>query len=186
MHRAAMIDLLLLAVAPLAGSVSTGPLCLPVASTTSTPTASAIEDHRALRKAIGEPMPQSPTMVMLYGRGGHLSTSEYSIIVVRSADGTWQGTAVGRSKIWIEDAPYRPLQRADWALDKAAGLQLDKAISRRCPVGRKAIDKPGDPGPPPLGLVPERIDVVTPGHAPSTFYSEEEEGKIAALIRPQH
>ena len=181
-----MIELILLAIAPVAGSASTGQLCLPVASTTSKPTASAIEDHRALRKAIGEPMPQSPTMVMLYGMGGHLSTSEYSMVVVRSADGTWKGTAVGRSKIWIKDAPYSPMQRADWVLDKAAGLQLDKAISRRCPVGRKAIDKLGDSGPPPLGLVPERIDVVTPGHAPSTFYSEEGEGKIAALIRPQH
>ena len=179
-----MIELLLLAIAPVPGNASTGPLCLPVASATSKPTASAIEDHRALRKAIGEPMPQSPTMVMLYGKGGHLSTSEYSIVVVRAADGTWQGTAVGRSQIWIKDAPYSPMQRADWVLDKAAGLQLDEAISRRCPAGRKAIDKPADSGPPPLGSVPERIDVVTPGHAPSTFYSEEGEGKIAALIRP--
>ena len=179
-----MIELLLLAIAPVAGNASTGPLCLPVASATSNPTASAIEDHRALRKAIGEPMPQSPTMVMLYGKGGHLSTSEYSIVVVRAADGTWQGTAVGRSQIWIKDAPYSPMQRADWVLDKAAGPQLDEAISRRCPAGRQAIDKPADSGPPPLGSVPERIDVVTPGHAPSSFYSEEGEGKIAALIRP--
>ena len=179
-----MIELFLLAIAPVAGNASTGPLCLPVSSATSKPTASAIEDHRALRKAIGEPMPQSPTMVMLYGKGGHLSTSEYSIDVVRAADGTWQGTAVGRRQIWIKDAPYSPMQRADWALDKAAGLQLDEAISLRCPAGRKATDKPADSGPPPLGSVTERIDVVTPGHAPSTFYSEEGEGKIAALVRP--
>ena len=78
------------------------------------------------------------------------------------------------------------MNRADWVLEKAAGLQLDKAISRRCPAGGKAVDKPGDSGPPPRGLVPERIDVVSPGHAPFTFSSEEGEGKIAALIRPQH
>ena len=179
-----MIELLLLAMASVTGNASAGLLCLPVASATSKPTASAIEDHRALRKAIGEPMPQSPTMIMLYGKGGHLSTSEYSIVVVRAADGTWQGTAVGRRQIWIKDAPYSPMQRADWVLDKAAGFQLDEAISRRCPAGRKAIDKPADSGPPRLGSVPERIDVVTPGHAPSTFYSEEGDGKIAALIRP--
>lgn len=177
-----MIELLLLAIAPVIGNASTSLPCLPVAPATSKPTTSAIEDHRALRKALGEPMPQSRTMVMLYGEGGHLSTSEYSIIVVRAANGTWHGTEVGRSRIWIEDAPYSPMQRTDWALDKVTGLLLDNAISRRCPAGREATDS----GPPPLGAVPELIDVMTPGHAPSTFYSEEDEGKIAALIRPQY
>ena len=179
-----MIELLLLAIAPVAENASTGPLCLPVASATSNLTASAIKDHRALRNAIGESMPHSPTMVMLHGKGGHLSTSEYSIVVIRAADGTWRGTAVGRSQIWIKDAPYSPMQRADWVLDKTTGLQLDEVISRRCHAGRKAIDKPNDSGPPPPGSMLERIDVVTPGHAPSTFYSDEREGKIAALIRP--
>jgi len=179
-----MIALFLLAIAPVTGNASTNSPCLPVASAVSKPTVSAIEDHRTLRKAIGEPMPQSPTMVMLYGKGGHLSTEEYSIIVVRSADGTWRGTAVGRSQIWVKDAPYSPMKRAEWALDKAAGLQLDDAISHGCASGGKTAAKPADSGPPPRGFVPERIDVVTPGHAPSTFYSEEGEGKIAALIRP--
>jgi len=179
-----MIALLLLAIAPVAGNASSSP-CLPVASATSKPTASAIEDHRALRKAVDEPMPQSPTMVMLYGKGGHLSTEEYSIVVVRAADGTWQGTAVGRSQIWIKDAPYSPMKRAEWVLDKAAGLELDDAISHRCPSGREPAAKAADTGPPPRGYVPELIDVVTPGQAPSTFYSEAGEGKIAALIRPR-
>ena len=178
-----MIELLLLAIAPAAGYASTSRPCLPVAPATAKPTTSAIENHRALRKALGEPMPRSPTMVMLYGEGGHLSTDEYSIIVVRATNGTWHGTKVGRSRIWIEDAPYSPMLRADWILDKATGLQLDKAITRRCPSNREATT---DSGPPPLGIVPELIDVMTPGHAPSTFYSEEDDGKIAALIRPQY
>lgn len=180
-----MIAFLLFAIAPVTGNASTNSPCLPVASAVSKPTASAIEDHRTLRKAIDEPMPQSPTMVMLYGKGGHLSTEEYSIIVVRSADGTWRGTAVGRSRILVQDAPYSPMKRAEWTLDKATGLQLDNAISHRCASGDKTADKPVDSGPPPRGFVPERIDVVMLGHAPSTFYSDEEEGKFAALIRPQ-
>lgn len=178
-----MIELLLLAIAPATGNASPSLPCIPVASTTSKPTTSAIENHRALRKVLGEPMPRSPTMVMLYGEGGHLSTDEYSIIVVRSANGTWHGTEVGRSRIWIEDAPYGPMPRAEWVLDKATGLQLDNAIARRCSASRKATT---DSGPPPLGIVPELIDVMTPGHALSTFYSEEDDGKIAALIRPQY
>ncbi|RYE93841.1 MAG: hypothetical protein EOO77_44975, partial [Oxalobacteraceae bacterium] len=121
-----MIELLLLVLAPLAGNALSNSACLPAAVLQPTP--SAIEDHRALRKAIGEPMPQSPTMVMLYGKGGHLATEEYSIILVRTANGIWQGTAVGRSQIWIKDAPYTPMNRAEWVLDKATGLQLDRAI----------------------------------------------------------
>ena len=179
-----MIVLLLLAIAPVTGNASTSSPCFPVASAVSKPTASAIEYHRALRKAVDEPMPQSPTMVMLYGKGGHLSTQEYSIIVARSANGIWQGPAVGRSQIWVKDAPYDPMKRAEWTLDKAVGLQLDNAISHRCHSGHKTAAKSADDEPPFRGFVAERIDVVTPGHAPSTFYSEEGEGKIAALVRP--
>jgi hypothetical protein len=178
-----MITLFLLAIAPVAGNGSSAP-CLPVKSALSQPIASAIEDHRALRKAIDEPMPHSPTMVMLYGKGGHLSTQEYSIIVVREANGSWQGTAVGRSQVWVKDAPYIPMKRAEWTLDKVTGHRLDDAISRRCLPGRKDTAEPAASGPPPRGYVPERIDVVTPGQVPSTFSSDEGEGKIAALIRP--
>lgn len=179
-----MIALFLLAIAPVTGNVSTNSPCLPVAPAVSKPTASAIEDHRTLRQAIGEPMPQSSTMVMLYGKGGHLSIEEYSIIVVRSADGIWRGTAVGRSQILVKDAPYIPMKRTEWALDEAAGLKLDDAMSHRCSSGGKAAAKSADLSPPLRGFVPERIDAVTPGHAPSTFYSEEGDGKVAALIRP--
>lgn len=122
-------------------------------------------------------------MVMLYGKGGHLATEEYSIILVRTANGIWQGTAVGRSQIWIKDAPYTPMDRVEWVLDEATGLQLDRAIHRRCPASRKG-GKVADAGPPPLGFVGENIDVVVPGNAPTTFTSEEGEGTIAALIRP--
>lgn len=146
--------------------------------------ASAVEDHRSLRKVLDEPMPRSPTMVMLYGKGGHLSTQEYSVIVVRADDGRWQRTAVGRSRIWMRDALYRPMERVQWILDEAAGRKLDQALARRCPVMPKAANAPVSSEPPPRGMIPQRIDVVTPDHPTVTFDSEDEKDGIALLVRP--
>ena len=79
---------------------------------------------------------------------------------------------MGRSPIWVKDAPHSPMKRAEWVLDNAAGLQLDDAISYRCPSGDETDAKSADAEPSFRGFVAERIDVVTPGHAPSTFYLE--------------
>jgi hypothetical protein len=161
--------------------------CMPMAVTSDSSTPSAMGDHRALREAIGEPMPQAPTMVMVYGKGGHLATNEYSIIAVRSVDGVWRGTAVGRSQIWIKDAPFRPMPRAEWALDGKTGKQLDYAISHYC-TARSAPHLPSGevkpPPPPPLGTIFERIDIVAPGRTPSTFSADQGSSAIAALVRP--
>jgi hypothetical protein len=129
-------------------------------------------------------MPQSPTMVMLYGKGGHLSTDEYSIVLVREADGTWRGTAVGRRQIWVQNAPYTPMKRIEWSLDKDAARRLDGAIAHRCPSDHKAATPPAGSGVPSRGIMTERMDVITPGHVSSTFYAEEGGSKIASLIRP--
>lgn len=122
-------------------------------------------------------------MVMLHGEGGHLATEEYSIIVARSADGLWRGTAVGRSRIWVEDAPYTPMKRAEWILDKATSQKLDSAIDRTCPFDRSAAD-PARSGPPPLGYVSEMIDIVEAGQVHHSFYVEAGGAGIAALVRP--
>lgn len=74
-------------------------------------------------------MPPAPTMVMLYGRGGHLSTEEYSVILSRGVDNVWRGTAVGRSQIWIKDAPYTLMKRIEWVLDNDKARQLDDAMA---------------------------------------------------------
>ena len=179
-----MIGLALLALA-LADAGSSARPCVPVASDHLEPTPSAIEDHRSLRQALGVPMPQAPTMVMLYGKGGHLSTEEYSIVLIRAADGTWQGTAVGRSQIAVQDAPYIPMKEKDWTLAKAAAKELENAISRHCPFDRAAPSKASKSNPPPRGYISERVDVFTPNHAPITFYASEDDGKIAQFIRPQ-
>ena len=179
----AMITLQLLALISAAGAGPPPPPCVPVASDHLAPTSSAIDDHKALRKAIGEPMPQAATMVMMYGQGGHLSTEEYSVVLARGADNLWRGTAVGRSKIWIRDALYTPMKRIEWVLDKDKAQQLDDAISRRCPFDR-SVARDANSGPPPLGLIAQRIDVVQPGQTPITYYASEGDGKVASLIQP--
>lgn len=180
-----MIQLLLLAAA--AGSATPSisvPACVPVASNQHQPTTSGIEDHKKLRQALSEPMPEGAPMVMLYGKGGHLSTEEYSIIVVRLPDGQWRGTAVGRSQIWVEGARFTPMKRAEWSLDKASGKRLTAAISQTCSFIRDT-KKDLKSGPPPRGYIPEKIDVVSAEHRRHSFYVDEGGEAIAALVRPQ-
>jgi hypothetical protein len=179
-----MIGLLLLVAALGSGSPTTSlSPCIPVASDRLQPTTSGIEDHKRLRQELNEPMPEDRPMVMIYGRGGHLSTEEYSIIVARSSDGLWRGTAVGRSRIWVKDAPYTSMKRADWILDKASAGGLDGAISRTCPFNR-AAESGSKAGPPPRGYISEKIDVVSEGRNVHSFYVGEGGEAIAALIRP--
>ncbi|WP_294109365.1 hypothetical protein [Sphingomonas sp.] len=156
--------------------------CVPVGTKAASATPSAIEEHRRLRTAIGEPMPQAREMIMLLGRGGHLITYEYSIVLARRSGGAWHGTAVGRSRIWIDDAPYEPMQRIEWFLDRGAGRKLDAALHRRCPaVPPAAAIKPTEP--PPLGKISERVDVVSAGRSQWTFDADAAE-PLVKLIRP--
>ncbi len=174
---------LLLAMLSIAETGAAARPCIPIASDNLAPTSSAVADHQALRKAMGEPMPHARTMVMLHSRGGHLSTEEYSIVLARGGDGAWHGTAVGRSQIWVKDAPYSPMKRIEWALDRNKGRELDAALSRRCPFDRSAAGVDTST-PPPRGLISERIDVIQAGRTPVTYYATQGDGKIAALIRP--
>jgi len=178
-----MITLLLFAVTSAAVATSGIPPCVPVASDDLAPTSSAIEDHRALREALGEPMPTAQTMVMVFGRGGHLSTEEYSVILARDANDVWNGTAVGRRRISVKDAPFVLMKRMKWVLDKERSEKLEDAISRRCPFDRSvAFNR--ESGPPPLGYISERIDIILPRRSTLTYHASEGDGKIASLIRP--
>lgn len=184
MHPCPMIDLLIFALASLNGNgLQPNRPCLPASREETTAVASAVDDHRAIRKILNEPMPDAPTMVMLYGKGGHLATNEYSIIAVRNADGSWQGSAVGRSQVSIVDAPFTPMKKVEWELGMEEGQRLDEAISRRCPSKRPP--KTSTPSrPPPRDFIPERIDVVTPNMSVTTFYVSVYRDKFAAMIRP--
>jgi hypothetical protein len=154
-HPGKMIGLFFLASASVADPTIAIPVCVPVATDQLKPTTSDIEEHRALRQAMHEPMPNVPPMVMLHGKGGHLATQEYSIIVARNADGLWRGTAVGRSQVSVKDAPYTSMKRAAWVLDKDTAQRLEDAISRICPIDR--IDSSsGANEPPPRYYIPKK------------------------------
>ncbi|OWK28092.1 hypothetical protein [Sphingomonas dokdonensis] len=175
-----MIAALLLALVAPAASADAVP-CIPAA--TAEIASSALADHRALRATLNEPMPEAATMVMLFGHGGHLSTSEYSIVLARRADGRWDGTAVGRSQIWIKDAPFNPMNRREWTLDREESGLLDAAIARRCPAKPPITDNtPGEP--PPRSFVSEKIDVIRPEQPPLAFYVSSGDGSFDALLRP--
>lgn len=178
-----MMMLLLLAVASPARAGSSNLPCIPIVADHLASTPSAIADHKALRKALGEPMPEAPTMVMMYGRGGHLQTTEYSVILARGAHHTWRGTAVGRTQIWVKDAPYTPMKRIEWELDKDKARRLDDAIAHRCRFDRSAAQA-NYSSPTAAGSISQRIDVVQPGHAPMTYGAPDGDGTIASIIRP--
>lgn len=174
---------LLLAMAWDASTASPKQPCIPIASDRLKPTSSALDAHAALREALGELMPEAPIRVALYGRGGHHSTEEYSIVLARNTDGIWHGTAVGRSQIWVEDAPYTPLPRKEWVVDQDKGRQLDAALARHCRFDRSTV-LAGDAGPPPLGRMAETIDVVRSSRPTISYSAGDGDGVIAALIRP--
>lgn len=174
---------MLAALLALAATTATDPtLCVPVPAAGNPRTSSQIGEHRTLRKALDEPLPTTPTMVMLFGRGGHLATDEYSIIVARSADGVWHGTAVGRSKIWVEGAPYTKLPRKEWTLDAAAGAKLDAAIACRRPY--KPTKSRSPELPPNRGYFPETVEIMANGRTIVAFGSDEQRNTIANLLRP--
>ncbi len=181
-----MIELLLLAAA--AGSSTppkNQPLCVPVASDNLQVTTSDFDEHKKLRQALNEPLPNERPMVMLHGKGGHLAEEEYSIVVARGLDGHWHGTAVGRQRIMIVGAKFTPKTRAAWVLDDARGKRLSEAVSRTCPFDRTRSDETGSvPPPPPLGYISEKIDVVSGNGDRYSFYVSEGGVAIAALIRP--
>lgn len=178
-----MLMLALAALFAAPGGATVPGFCIPIASDHLKPTTSDVQDHAKLREALGEPFPQGKQMVMLHGTGGHLAKEEYSIVVLRSSAGVWHGTAVGRSQIMIQGAPFTPMKRKEWVLDKQAGIKLDKALSKKCAFDRAAHDAT-TPAAPPLGYISEKIDVVTPGQPAYSFYVGEGGAKFADLLRP--
>lgn len=168
------------------GEVSGGPReqsreDLPVQST-------VVDKHRQLRAELGEPMPNEPTMILLHAAGGHLTTSEYSIIAYRSADERWSGTAVGRSKVWIEGAPFRPMDKREWVLGAEAAKRLDRILDDSCFYAEpRTFD--GEGGPPNGGAMFVQLDVITPAKQRSVDYlggyARGLTAEVDRLARPQ-
>ena len=97
-----------------------------------TPAESVEAKHAALRQSLNEPMPTSRSAVSIHAVGGDLTTTEFSIILSRDADGTWNGTAVGQSKVWIEGAKPSIMPRRAWTLPDVKGRRLESLLSNKC------------------------------------------------------
>lgn len=183
-HPSGMIKALLLALASsVSGAALADEACVPILARDGASAPSALGEHRALRLEMHEPMPQASTMILLYGAGGHMEARWYSIVLTRDDDdGLWHGTAIGRSQTWIKNAPYSPMNRKAWTLDKVAGEQLDAAINRTCP--RRSIVKGARLTPPPLNYITRRIDIIR-SHEPLDTFDVDEAGQaLAAMILP--
>lgn len=146
------------------------------------------DKHRQLRTELGEQMPNETTMVLLHAVGGHLSTFEHSIIAYRSAEGSWNGTAVGRSKIWIEGAPFQPIKKREWALGDEAAKRLDQILGDNCFYAEPTTFD-GKGGPPSRGAMFVTLDIITPAKQRSVSYlSGTADGltaEVDRLTRPQ-
>lgn len=147
-----------------------------------------VDKHQQLRAELGEPMPSAPTMIFLYAAGGHLATSEYSIIAYRSSEGTWSGTAVGRSKVWIEGASFRPMSKREWVFGDDAAQRLDHILDDGCFYAEpKTFD--GGSGPPSRDAMFVQLDVRTPTKHRSvgylSGYAKGLTAEVDRLARPQ-
>lgn len=144
----------------------------------------AFHTHAALRSALGEAMPHAASMVLLYAIGGHLATEEDSIILERHQDGSWLGTEVGRSRIWIKDAPYTPQARRQWTLPTEAAQRLDEIIRDPCFQAEPTEFFGNSSQPPPLGAMAVNLDVVAPsGRRSSAFLGGYAKGLTAEIVQ---
>lgn len=142
----------------------------------------AVQKHEALRTALGEPMPAAASMILVHGKGGHLSTEEYSIVLERENAG-WRGTAVGRSQIWIKDAPYRPMPRKEWMLSVKNSQRLDQILKEGCLFAEPTRIIGRHDGPPALGTMTMQLDVITPSRRRSFLLSGNEPmGRAVELL----
>lgn len=146
------------------------------------------DKHRQLRTELGETMPSGTTMVLLHAVGGHLSTFEHSIIAYRSAEGRWSGTAVGRSKIWVEGAPFQPIDKKEWVLSDEAATRLDQILGDRCFYSEPTM-LDGKDGPPNRGAMFVTLDVVTAAKQRSVSYlggtADGLTAEVDRLVRPR-
>lgn len=152
------------------------------------PIADSLPSHQALRTAMGAPMPEGAATVMIHGVGGHLETTEYSIAIARGADGQWHGTAVGRSSVWIKDAPFSTIAPKNWTVPPEKGRRIDAIVDGACLYAEPAQFATNRDEPPPLGVLVMQLSIVTPrGRHRATYLGGQAKGLTAeldALARP--
>ncbi|WP_019516252.1 hypothetical protein [Sphingomonas sp. Mn802worker] len=143
--------------------------------------------HRALRDETGVAMPTDPEHITIYAAGGHLATTRISIVATRAADGLWHTDAVGRSKIWVEGAMPSDMPHVTRTLSIEDGARIDALLDQPA-FWRQELSARDNEGPPPLGLMVRRIDVVTPNCAQHWATAGDQPSMLAeldALITPK-
>ena len=134
----------------------------PAASADADVLAGTIEPHRALRQELGVALPDAPVRVLIYSEGGHLATTRISIVAVRNAGGRWRTDAVGRSRIWVKDAPPSDMPHLARTLSAEDSRAVDVILADP-DLWRETSSPVGHVEPPPLDHASRDVAVFTPG-----------------------
>lgn len=125
--------------------------------------------HVALRKSLGEPVLAGRSMINIYGSGGDLGTTEYSIMLVRGDDGIWKGTAVGQTTVWLQGASPMITPRKAWILNSRAGRKIDAILDSQCYYAEPTFFQ-HRLGPPSPGVLGVNLESNTPKHIRRVSY----------------
>lgn len=93
---------------------------------------SALPQHLALRASLKAPMLEGQHRILRYASGGDLSTTTYSLVAVRAADGKWIVDTVGQSRIWIKGAIPTPIAPSHRTLSAEDSRKVDAALENPC------------------------------------------------------
>lgn len=148
------------------------------------PVTSAADAHAKLRADLAIASPESATHITIFGSGGHLETIEYSIILTRSSTGQWAIDAVGRSKIWVDDAKFAPIPSVQRSITANDGKLIDEIISDSCfyaePSHYDSFDRDE---PPPLGIIPRTVEIFIPSQRRIVIVFGDAIGRTGQLLK---
>ena len=91
-----------------------------------------IEKHKSLRQELGADFPADPNRILLFVNGGHFETNNISIVLTKSANGTWQRDKIGKSQIWIANVQPKIFPRIVESVSENKSANLDAILKSRC------------------------------------------------------
>ncbi len=91
-----------------------------------------IEKHKSLRQELGAELPTGSNRILLFVIGGHFETNTISIVLTKSANGTWQSDKVGKSQVWIRNVEPKIFPRIVESVSENKGANLDAILKSRC------------------------------------------------------
>lgn len=181
MIAAAVLALLTAAVAPPAACPATPP------ARAEATVASRVDAHRASSASQSVAFDPAPPAILIYGEGGHLATQRYSIVATRTDAGLWHVDARGDTKIWVKGASAHAITPVVHDLDAQKSAEIDAILADPCLWrAHAAVNRDGS-GPPPLGLIPETLEILMPDRTRRVSVLETADGptaRLMALVRP--